>query len=127
MQITYHTAKRIYNVCVNLGQKQLPFRVAYKFAKLKELLDKEMPIFSQEEARIIIECSKKDDEGKTVLSDDGDPIIDEEKLGECLSSMSELDKTNLILEDIKFNLNELENCSFSVDELQCLLPLIRNE
>ena len=78
-------------------------------------------------AYIIIECSKKDNEGKTVLSDDGDPIIDEEKLGECLSSMSELDKTNLILEDIKFNFKELENCSFSVDELQCLLPLIKNE
>ena len=44
MQITYHTAKRIYNVCVDLGQKQLPFGVAYKFAKLKELFFKKAKI-----------------------------------------------------------------------------------
>lgn len=118
MQVTFSTAKRILGVCENIQDRNFPFSVGYKFAKLKEFLEKELPIFLQEEQSILLEYSKQKNK---------DSVISNEKMEECFLKLKELEKTNLILTDLYFYIEELNNCDLSVNEIQALLPIIKKE
>ena len=129
MQMTFKTAQKIYELCNNLENKVLPFRISYKIAKLKELLDEEIPKFTKQIQEIIARHADTDETGQCCKKD-GDELfinIKEGEVEQCMNEIEEIQKANLIIQDIEFSLEELEDCELTIKEIQILLPLIKAE
>lgn len=105
---------------------KLPFKTAYKFAKLGEIIESELKFFQEKMQEIITTYSEKDENGDPVLTEDGASIkIQESKVAECQQEINELNNVEVDIHDIYFTIEELESLSLTTQQVYALMPLIK--
>ena len=107
-------------------EDKLPFKTAYTFAKLGDVLEKELKFYNSELQKIIQEFSIKDAEGNPELTPDQQSIkIDPNHFDECQKQMTELHEVEVDIGDISFAESELENLNLTAQQAHSLMILIK--
>lgn len=108
-----------------IKEKKLPLKVAYKFNKLLKRLEEEVTFYQEEFSKIINEFGEIDENGEYVLTEDGQGVrIKEGKFSECQEKINELSEIEIVIDTIKFTLNELETLELNITEVEWLMPFI---
>jgi ACT domain-containing protein len=104
----------------------LPIKITYKLTKLFHRVQDELNFYQTEQYKILESIALKDDDGSYVYTEDGNGIkIKEGKEKECEEKMNELLNIDVIVDDISFSLDELESLQLSIEDMNCLMPLIK--
>jgi hypothetical protein len=105
----------------------LPFKTVHKLSKLSKAIEEEIGFYREKMAELIEQYAQKDDEGNYVYINDGrDIAIIPDKIQECQAKIHELETMEIELPNIKFSVDEFENTTLTVDELQPILPFIED-
>jgi len=105
---------------------KLPFKTAYTFAKLGEVIEQELKFYYTKMNEVISEYSIKDADGKPELTPDGNSIkIDPNKLEECQKQLEELHNVEVDIGDITFTEEALEALTLTTQQVFALMPLIK--
>lgn len=105
----------------------LPFKTAHKLSKLFKAIEEEIGFYREKMAELIEQYAQKDEKGNYIYINDGrDIAIIPDKIQECQAKIHELETMEIELPDIKFSVDEFENTTLTVDELQPILPFIED-
>ena len=105
---------------------KLPFKTAYTFAKLGEVIEQELKFYYTKMNEVISEYSIKDADGKPELTPDGNSIkIDPNKLEECQKQLEELHNVEVDIGDITFTEEALEALTLTTQQAFALMSLIK--
>lgn len=115
--------QNLYNSISNI---KLPLKTTYKFTRLMKRAEEEF-LFYQEKFREIVEEYGVKENGQYKLTPDGQSIIIiPGKEIECNKKLAELHDLDVIIDGIKFSIEELEGIDVSISELSCLMSLIED-
>lgn len=113
----------LYNSISNI---KMPLKTTYKFARLMKRAEEEIA-FYQEKFRDIVEEYGIKEGGHYKMAADGQSIaIVPGKEAECNAKLSELRNLDVLIDGIKFSIEELDKLDVSISELSCLMPLIED-
>ena len=105
----------------------LPFKTAHKLAKLSKAIEEEIGFYHEKMTELVEQYAQKDDEGNYVYINDGrDIALKPETMVECQVKIRELETMEIELPNITFSVDEFENTTLTVDELQPILPFIED-
>lgn len=114
------------NLYNSIKDDKMPLRTAYKFATLMRQLDAELKFYQSKFAEIVDEYGQKDEQGGYVLTENGNSIaILPGKENECNTKLMDLRNLEVEITGVTFTIDELASFNFSISELTCLLPLIK--
>ena len=114
------------NLYNSIADIKLPLKTTYKFTRLMKRAEEELT-FYQEKFREIVEEYGVKENGQYKLAPDGQSImIIPGKEAECNSKIAELRNLDVIIDNIKFSIEELEGIDVSISELACLMSLIED-
>lgn len=114
------------NLYEKIKDDKMPLKTAYKFSRLMRYLEKEIGFYQTEFAKVLQTYGKKDSEGNLAISQDGESIeILSGKEVECNTKILELRNLDVTVEGFEFTLEELENLSLTLNEVSCMLSLIK--
>ena len=106
------------------SRTDLSVKTAYKVVRFFETVEKEASYYRDELIKILNEYAERDEEGKVVVSEDGQNIkIKEELLAECEDKLKELADIEVDKPSVTFNLEELPD-GWSAQEFELLMPFI---
>lgn len=98
--------------------------LAYKIMKLMKNTQNDCDFYQEKFNAILTEYGEKDDNGQLIQENNGIKIQDG-KMEECTSKVSELNNTEIELPKIKFTLEELKPYNFSVVDMAKIDELIQ--
>jgi hypothetical protein len=105
----------------------LSFKTAHKLSKLSKAIEEEIGFYREKMTELIEQYAQKDNDGNYVYINDGrDIAITPEKITECHAKIRELETMDIELPNITFSVEEFENTTLTVDELQPILPFIED-
>lgn len=110
----------------NLKSKTFSVNTQYKFLKLLKIAKEEQDIVDEQQQIILDNYAEKDANNKFIISAEGGIKIKAEYLDECIKKVNEINNRQIQFPDIYFSLDELENLSLTLEELECLDPFIKN-
>ena len=110
----------------SIKETKLPLKTSYKFTKLIKRAEEELTWYQSEFQKIIQDYGVQEN-GQYKLSPDGQSImIVSGKESECNTKISELRNLDVIIDNIKFSIEELEGIDVTISELSCLMSLIED-
>ena len=113
----------LYNSIANI---KLPLKTTYKFTRLMKRAEEEISFYQEKFREIVEEYGVKED-GEYKLTPDGmSIIIIPGKEVECNTKLAELRNLDVLIDGIKFTIEELEGLDVSISELSCLMSLIED-
>jgi hypothetical protein len=114
------------NLYNSIADIKLPLKTTYKFTRLMKRAEEELT-FYQEKFREIVEDYGVKESGQYKLTPDGQSIaIIPGKEVECNTKLAELRNLDVLIDGIKFSIEELEGIDVSISELSCLMSLIED-
>lgn len=110
----------------SIKDTKLSLKTTYKFAKLIQRAEGELAWYQSEFQKIIQDYGVQEN-GQYKLTSDGQSVmIIPGKEMECNSKIAELRNLDVIIDNIKFSIEELEGIDVSISELVCLMSLIED-
>ena len=110
----------------SIKDTKLSLKTTYKFAKLIQRAEGELAWYQSEFQKIIQDYGVQEN-GQYKLTPDGQSImIIPGKEAECNAKITELRNLDVIIDNIKFSIEELDGIDVSISELACLMPLIED-
>ena len=91
-----------------LSEKQLPIRVAFRIARLIRELDKENATFESSRRAIIEKYAMRDETGKITQADNGNIILQQDKIEDCNNELNELLSAEVEINADKISIEDLE-------------------
>lgn len=114
------------NLYSSIADIKLPLKTTYKFTRLMKRAEEELT-FYQEKFREIVEEYGVKENGQYKLTPDGQSIaIIPGKEVECNTKLAELRNLDVLIDGIKFSIEELDGIDVSISELSCLMSLIED-
>ena len=114
------------NLYASIANIKLPLKTTYKFTRLMKRAEEELN-FYQEKFREIVEEYGVKENGEYKLTPDGMSIaIIPGKEIECNTKLAELHNLDVLIDGIKFSIEELEGIDVSISELSCIMSLIED-
>lgn len=114
------------NLYNSIADIKLPLKTTYKFTRLMKRAEEELT-FYQEKLREIVEEYGIKENGQYKLTPDGQSIaIIPGKEVECNTKLAELRNLDVLIDGIKFSIEELDGIDVSISELSCLMSLIED-
>ena len=114
------------NLYASIASVKMPLKTTYKFTRLMKRAEEEIS-FYQEKFREIVEEYGVKENGEYKLTPDGQSIvIIAGKEVECNQKLAELRNLEVMIDGIKFSIDELEGIDVSIQELSCLMSLIED-
>ena len=108
-----------------LKDKSFNLQTQYKILKLVKAIEEEDELMNQSVLKIANEYAAKDEDGKTVITEDGGIKIDENKKAELALALDGLNAAKLQLPDIYFSLEEFEGLNLTLEELDAFIAFIK--
>ena len=109
---------------LNISQKELPFRLAYKVSKLSEKIEKDHLFFTEEVQKIIIKYAERDEKGEIAF--EGNNVkIQRDLIEQAEKDLKELDEVETEEINVSFTLDELESLNIKPLEVSALMPFIK--
>ena len=110
----------------SIANIKLPLKTTYKFTRLMKRAEEEIA-FYQEKFREIVEEYGVKENGEYKLTPDGQSIvIIPGKEAECNQKLTELRNLDVLIDGLKFSIEELDGIDVSISELSCLMSLIED-
>ena len=110
----------------SIKDTKLSLKTTYKFAKLIQRAEGELAWYQSEIQKIIQDYGVQEN-GQYKLTPDGQSImIIPGKEAECNAKITELRNLDVIIDNIKFSIEELNGIDVSISELTCLMSLIED-
>lgn len=121
-----HEVLELQNLYNSISNIKLPLKTTYKFARLMRRAEEEIAFYQQKFGEIVEEYGVKEN-GQYKLTPDGQSIaIIPGKEVECNTKLAELRNLDVLIDGIKFSIEELEGIDVSISELSCLMSLIED-
>lgn len=106
--------------------QKLPFKTSYKLALLAKEIEKHVAFYQESFRNLIMEYSKKDENGNPIPTDDGQGVkLAEETMTEAYQRLSELQDLDAELPDYKFSPDDFGDIELTPLEMNVLLPFIQ--
>ena len=108
------------------NKTNLPLKGAYKINKIRKAIEKEGEFYTNKFQEIVDTYAKKDDDGNLVFNEDGSQIIiQEDKVSECNTALSELQQLEVDIDTYNLTLEDLgTDLECTPDELESLMPFM---
>lgn len=108
------------------NKTNLPLKGAYKINKIRKALEKEGEFYTNKFQEIVDTYAKKDDDGNLIFNEDGSQIIiQEDKISECNTALSELQQLEVDIDTYNLTLEDLgTDLECTPDELESLMPFM---
>lgn len=108
-----------------LKSQKVPFKTAYKLTLLMQEIEKHINFYQEKFRELIMEYSKKDEEGNPVPTADGQGVqLTEETTAEAYQKLAELRDLDVELPDTRFSVDDFGNVEISADEMIMIMPFI---
>ena len=105
--------------------QKLPFKTSYRVALLANEAQKHINFYQESFRNLLMEYSKKDEEGNPVPTEDGQGVLlKEETMGEAYEKLAELRELDVELPDTKFSVDDFGNIELSPEEMVIIMPFI---
>lgn len=113
------------SVFEKLKSQKVPFKTAYKLTLLMQEIEKHINFYQEKFRELIMEYSKKDEEGNPLPTADGQGVqLTEETTAEAHQKLAELRDLDVELPDTKFSVDDFGNVEISADEMIMIMPFI---
>ena len=105
--------------------QKLPFKTSYRLTLLTTEIEKHINYYQEQFRNLLMEYSKKDDEGNPVPTSDGQGVLlKEETMNEAYAKLNELRDLDVELPDTKFSPDDFGEIELSPEEMIVIMPFI---
>ena len=111
-----------------IDKTKFSLKTAYKLARLFRNLETETKCYEDTVRETILKYSLKDTDGNPIIKsgDKGDSVeIPPENQQKCMTEIEELNNTQIEINDCFFTLEDFGDLTISIEEIQGLLPFIK--
>lgn len=105
-------------------ETKIPFSTGYKLKKIFDQITKELEFYYTSLQQIIETYTEKDTAGN-IKVENGNYIIQKDKIQECNEKLAELDQIELEVSDTTFTAEELINFEVTIETMEALAPFIK--
>lgn len=108
-----------------LKNEKMSFKTSYNLRKLADSAEEHFKFYTEELNKLINEYGAKDENGSFKFTEDGNSIqIKENCLAECMEKIGELETLPVEVPNVKFSIEDFNNCELSPDEVGTLMNFI---
>ena len=108
-----------------LKSQKLTFKTSYRLTLLAKEIEKHITFYQENFRNLIMEYSKKDENGNPIPTDDGQGVkLVEETMAEAYQRLAELQDLDVELPDYKFSPDDFGDIELTPLEMNVLLPFI---
>ena len=108
-----------------LKSQKLPFKTSYRLTILANEIQKHLNFYQENFRNLLMEYSKKDENGTPVPTSDGQGVLlVEETMNEAYAKLSELRDLDVDLPDYKFSPDMFGDIELTPVEMNVILPFI---
>jgi hypothetical protein len=105
--------------------QKLPFKTSYKLTLLAQEIQKHVDFYQEQFRNLIMEYSKKDENGDPLPTADGQGVLlVEETMSEAYAKLAELHDLDVELPDAKFSVDEFDKVELTPEEMLVIMPFI---
>ena len=128
MNATLKDCVALYTTIHQLQSKPLPFKVGFKLNKIAKALQDDYYTYMKALNDVITKYGERDEKGNLKQTKDGiGVLLQKDKAGLALEEMQEVDKTECEIPDIWFKPDELEELELSLQQIESLQIIIKEE
>jgi hypothetical protein len=105
--------------------QKLPFKTSYKLTLLAQEIQKHVDFYQEQFRNLIMEYSKKDENGNPLPTSDGQGVLlVEETMSEAYAKLTELHDLDVELPDTKFSVDDFDKVELTPEEMLVIMPFI---
>ena len=105
--------------------QKMSFKTSYRLTLLTNKVQEHINYYQEQFHNLILEYSKKDENGNPVPTEDGQGVLlKEETMGEAYAKLDELRELDVELPDAKFSPEDFGNVELSPTEMMIVMPFI---
>ena len=105
--------------------QKLPFKTSYRVALLANEVQKHIDFYQENFRNLLMEYSKKDENGNPVPTEDGQGVLlKEETINEAYTKLAELRELDVELPDTKFSPDDFDGIELTPMEMTVIMPFI---
>lgn len=109
-----------------IKEKEMSIKTAYKFSKLVLRLDTEIKFYQKKFQSILEKYGEKDEKGNFKLTEDKKGVvIKQENLLACQKEVEELHNLDIEISGADFTLDELDSLNVTIQEMNTMMPFIK--
>jgi hypothetical protein len=124
MIILRNNLNDLYILINKMGSNSKNIYVQYKILTLKKYLQNEYIIY-QEQCKQLQQFIETDENNQPIRNEHGGVKIQDDKKNECIEMLNEINNIEIQIPDLYFSLDELEPLNLTFDELELLMPFIK--
>lgn len=107
--------------------QKMPFKTSYRLTLLATEIEKHINYYQEQFRSLLMEYSKKDENGMPLPTDDGQGVLLVEKtMNEAYSKLNELRELDVELPDTKFSPDDFDKLELSPVEMNVIFPFIED-
>ena len=111
-----------------LKNKTFPIRTSYKLSKISKRVEEEVKFYQDKVGELTNEYGERDSEGAFVFGENKQTIlIQKDKIEECQKKINDLLQIEIEPITTRLTIDELEDASLTMEEVEMLMPLIEEE
>lgn len=108
-----------------IKSQKLPFKTSYRLALLAQETEKHVSFYQENFRNLLLEYSKKDENGNPMPTSDGQGVLlKEETMEEAYTKLNELRDLDAELPDTKFSPDDFGGIELSPEEMMVIMPFI---
>ena len=108
-----------------MKSQKLPFKTSYRLTILANEIDKHVSFYQENFRNLLMEYSKKDEDGNPMPTEDGQGILlIKETMDEAYAKLEELGNLDVELPDYKFSPDMFGDIELTPVEMNVILPFI---
>ena len=105
--------------------QKMSFKTSYRLTLLTNKVQEHINYYQEQFHNLILEYSKKDENGNPVPTEDGQGVLlKEETMGEAYAKLDELRELDVELPDAKFSPDDFGDVELSPTEMMIVMPFI---
>ena len=125
MTLKIHQITNFPAIFSKLKTQRLPFKTSYRLTLLAQEISKHVAYYQEQFNELLLEYSKKDEEGSPVPTPDGQGVLlEESSMEEAYTKLAELRDLDVELPDVKFSVDDFGNIELAPEEMLVLMPFI---
>lgn len=110
-----------------ISNKSVPVKTAFRIARLIRELDKENATFDESRRKIVEKYAERDEAGGMKQTEDGNVILQQDKIAECNGEMIDLLNTTIEINAEKLHIEDLGDIELTPTQMLGLEAFIEEE
>ena len=109
---------------VEISQRELPVKVSYAIAKNIAKIESVLKIYNTERSKLLEKYSVKDEQGKSIITEDNQIKLQEEFTADWNKDIRELDEIENDIDIHTFSINALEGFNITPRDIKAIQYMI---